>query len=94
MFDAVHHRQNNTVVRADDFTREWASSIARIDKLVGEEIGDLDAATIDTMVDVTDLSIKNLEHTVENYVASGLQMLSKQTQTNSIFKNREAFTVV
>ena len=68
--------------------------MGEMDALIEQEIGDVDGAEIDSLVDVGDLAVQTMESTVENYVQDGLTQLQLRTNTNSIFKNKEAFQVV
>ena len=68
--------------------------MGEMDALIEQEIGDLDGAEIDSLVDIGDLAVQTMESTVENYVQDGLTQLQLRTNTNSIFKNKEAFQVV
>ena len=68
--------------------------MGEMDALIEQEIGDVDGAEIDSLVDIGDLAVQTMESTVENYVQDGLTQLQLRTNTNSIFKNKEAFQVV
>lgn len=62
--------------------------MGEMDALIEQEIGDLDGAEIDSLVDIGDLAVQTMESTVENYVQDGLTQLQLRTNTNSIFKNK------